>query len=385
LNKIIEKIFSTNLIYRWSELPRPIEFKVSDRESMKAMVAYLLSGYEENINYDILIKLSLASIFRKSIITDIKNSIYEYLIKEDVLINEFVYNELEKIILDKELLIYIKNYDKFESKEKELLDIAGLIATEYELKYIKEFDSDNFEFKNIFKSYQERIEIAMENNGYRKFKKNKKIKKIIDIINALRFQKRGSRVPIFPSYSVLSHMYFVAVINYFLTREYMMKNKIYDKSLIETKIYYNFYASLFHDLLESLTRDIISPLKQKISKLDKALEKYELKLLDENILPNIPSKLKSEFKKFLIKPFSNKLIIGNNIEYDVSDDIMLYNKGIDGKLLKVGDDLSAYFEIIKNPYTDFNSELKTAKERIKEKYRNVRIYNLNVFEYFDEK
>jgi putative hydrolase of HD superfamily len=382
LNKIIEKIFSTNLIYRWSELPRPIEFKVSDRESMKAMIAFLLSGYENNINYNILIKLSLASIFRKSVITDIKNSIYEYLVKENVMIDEYVFTELKKVIDDDDLLIFIKNYDKFETKEKELLDVAGLIATEYELKYIKEFDADNFEFKNIYKSYKKRAKETLKNKGYRKFKKNKKIKKLIDIINALRFQKRGSRVPIFPNYSVLSHMYFVAIINYFLTKEYINKNKIIDKTLIENKLYNNFYTSLFHDLLESLTRDIISPLKQKVDKLDNVLEQYEHIILKRDILPVVPKKLRFEFEKFLIKPFSNKLIIENYIEYDVDDDTLLYNNGIDGKLLKVGDDLTAFYEILKNPYTNFNEELKLALNRIVDKYKNVRIYNLDIEKYF---
>ena len=57
----------------------------------------------------------------------------------------------------------------------------------------------------------------------------------------------------------------------------------------------NFYCALFHDLPESLTRDIISPVKYGIDGLNEIISDYEMRLIEDKILPYIPQSFRDEF------------------------------------------------------------------------------------------
>lgn len=78
-------------------------------------------------------------------------------------------------------------------------------------------------------------------------------------------------------------MLVVAILGYF----YSLKIKACDKRLEN-----NFYCALFHDLPESLTRDIISPVKYGIDGLHDIINDYEMKLINERILPFVPEGLR---------------------------------------------------------------------------------------------
>jgi len=346
IKKINELLMQTYLIHRWTEIPRPIDFPLSDRESLKSMIAYILSGYE-NIDYERLILLSISSILRKTIITDIKNYLYMDLKKLNTNFDLYILKKLENLKLNKKLLFYIKDYENNKSKEKKILNYAGLIATKYELKYIKNFDKKNYEFKKVNHSFKKEWKNFKRTKYYQYYKKHKKL---IDIFNSLRFQKRGNRLPLFPRYSVLTHMQIVALFNYFIIFDYELLK--YSK----INLYYTYYISLFHDLLEVFTRDIITPLKKEIPELEDNLKYFENKILIKQLHPLFPEKLKKDFILFLKEPFKDKYI---------------NNKLLKASLLKIGDDIFAYNEVKNNPYKI--AELSIAKKRIEKKYQNTKL------------
>ena len=69
-------------------------------------------------------------------------------------------------------------------------------------------------------------------------------------------------------------MLVVAILSYF----YSLKAKACKKRLEN-----NFFCALFHDLPESLTRDIISPVKYGVKGLNEIISEYEMRLIDERI------------------------------------------------------------------------------------------------------
>ncbi|GAB1428902.1 hypothetical protein MASR2M17_23370 [Aminivibrio sp.] len=71
----------------------------------------------------------------------------------------------------------------------------------------------------------------------------------------LRFQKRWSQTPRIPETSVLGHMFIVACLAYFFSIAV---------GACPVRRHNNFYAGLFHDIPELLTRDIISPVKSSV-------------------------------------------------------------------------------------------------------------------------
>ncbi|MFG5142118.1 HD domain-containing protein, partial [Campylobacter lari] len=224
--------------------------------------------------------------------------------------------------------------------------------------------------------------------GARKIALNQKIAKIIDLSGRLRFQKRWAQTPRIPETAVLGHMLVVAILSYF----YSLEVNACDKRLEN-----NFYCALFHDLPESLTRDIISPVKYGIDGLNEIINEYEMKLINEKILPFVPHSLKDEFsyilgirKKsdlenvFIKNEFENRTYKNANISV-CSGSLNSFNDdeygAIDGKALKCCDKLAAFIEAaLSISYGVKSKELESGFKGMFENFKeNPTINGVNFF------
>jgi putative hydrolases of HD superfamily len=161
-------------------------------------------------------------------------------------------------------------------------------------------------------------------------------------------------------------MLIVAILGYF----YSLKIGACEKRLQN-----NFYCALFHDLPEALTRDIISPVKYSVSGLDDIISEYEIKKIEEDILPYVPSQISQSFQYLLglyaeneKNEFLNKI---NEKKIIVVDTLATYNEdrfnAIDGVALKNCDRLSAFIEAALSISHGVKSkELIQGKEYIKQ-------------------
>lgn len=156
-------------------------------------------------------------------------------------------------------------------------------------------------------------------------------------------KKRWSQTPRIPETSVLGHMLTVALFGYFYSL---------DVNACGKRLQNNFYTALFHDLPEALTRDIISPVKYCVDDLSEIISEYEIIKIEDDIMPNIPEKIKEEFSYLLglydgIKDEFLDKINEDSIQI-VNDGLASYNvdkyNAIDGKALKQCDKLSAFIE-----------------------------------------
>ena len=176
---------------------------------------------------------------------------------------------------------------------------------------------------------------------------NQKLAKLVDLAGRLRFQKRWAQTPRIPETAVLGHMLVVAILSYFYSLEVKAC-----KSRLEN----NFFCALFHDLPESLTRDIISPVKYGIEGLNEIISEYEMRLIDEKILPFVPENFRDEFSYILGIRMEGGKFIKNEFENRICEKKPLHHEGtmenvnedkfnaIDGKALKFCDKLAAFFE-----------------------------------------
>lgn len=227
---------------------------------------------------------------------------------------------------------------------------------------------------NLKKAVEEEIEDYYELIGVRKIALKQKLSRFIDLSGKLRFQKRWAQTPRIPETSVLGHMLIVSLFSYF----YSLEVKACDK-----RVENNFFCALFHDLPEALTRDIITPVKYSVSGLDEIISDYEIKKIDEDILPLIPDQLVDEFS-YLLGIYGDRKdefldkIYQTNIK--IVDDLSLYNEDryrpIDGVALKACDRLAAYMESTLSIHHGVKSnELIKGREQIIEKLRQNPIIN----------
>ncbi|MBE0491466.1 MAG: HD family hydrolase [Sulfurospirillum sp.] len=372
---LIEQFFAAASIQRWNDYPRMVELVELDKQAHKFIIAYFIANMEQEgtINHVHLIEAGIFEFLRRVVVTDIRPDVFrKALQKKEKEINKWVFSKLNHLLVAVQDGAFLQRFEQYLNdtnmykKERFILKAASYLATKWEFSIVYQTSKFLNGIDRVKEAVDEEIEDYYELIGVRKIALNQKLSKIIDLSGRLRFQKRWAQTPRIPETSVLGHMLIVAIMGYF----YSIKVQACDKRLEN-----NFYCALFHDLPEALTRDIISPVKYSVSGLDDIISEYEIEMIENEILPYLPSKLLASFQYLLglygkneKNEFLNKINENNHIK--IVDSIDSYNENrynaIDGKALKNCDRLAAFIEAVLSISHGVKSkELLQGKEFIK--------------------
>ncbi|MPP95946.1 HD domain-containing protein [Campylobacter jejuni] len=365
--KLIEHIFKAASISRWNDYPRMANLVELDKQAHKFIIAYFIAKMEKDVDMRVIIEGGIFEFLSRVVVTDIRPDVYHEIVRQKKAeVNAWVLSKIEPMIEDIEDGEFLKRFEAYlngnaYAKERLILKAASYFATRWEFNIVYQTSAFLNDIDEIKNKVEEELEDYYELIGARKIALNQKIAKIIDLSGRLRFQKRWAQTPRIPETAVLGHMLVVAILGYF----YSLKIKACDKRLEN-----NFYCALFHDLPESLTRDIISPVKYGIDGLHDIINDYEMKLINERILPFVPEGLRAEFSyilgiregrngesNFVKNEFENRTYKNAKIEL-CSGSLSSFNENefgaIDGKALKYGES-----NFVKNEFE--NRTYKNAK------------------------
>lgn len=348
--KIIEYIFSSASIQRWNDYPRMVELVELDKQAHKFVIAYFIAKMEKDVNMTHLIEAGIFEFLRRVVVTDIRPDVFRNALqKKKKEINSWVIGKLKTSLADIDDGNFLQKFEEYLNdettyqKERFIHKAASYLSTRWEFSIVYQTSQFLNDIESVKKAVEEEIEDYYELIAVRKIALNKKLAKVIDLSGRLRFQKRWAQTPRIPETSVLGHMLTVAIFSYF----YSLKVNACPKRLES-----NFFCALFHDLPEALTRDIISPVKYSVDDLSEIISEYEIAKIEEEILPNIPESLRSEFAYILglmgdkKDEFLDRVI--DNGEVKAVDSVSSYNldkySAIDGHALKQCDKLSAFIE-----------------------------------------
>jgi len=348
--KIIDYIFSSASIQRWNDYPRMVELVELDKQAHKLIIAYFIAKFEKDVDYNHLIEAAIFEFLRRVVVTDIRPDVFRNALQKRAKeINSWVVANLEKSLGEINNGIFLQKFEEYLNnpniyrKERFILKAASYLSTRWEFSIVYQTSTFLSDIEEVKKSVEEEIEDYYELIGVRKIALNKKLAKVVDLSGRLRFQKRWAQTPRIPETSVLGHMLTVAIFAYF----YSIKVNACPK-----RIENNFFTSLFHDLPEALTRDIITPVKYSVDDLSDIIAEYEIKKIQDAILPNIPEFMHDEFCYILGMYEDSKDEFANRIyqngKITLIDDVSKYNmdkfNAIDGEALKQCDKLSAFVE-----------------------------------------
>jgi putative hydrolase of HD superfamily len=348
--KIIEYIFSSASIQRWNDYPRMVELVELDKQAHKFVIAYFIAKMEKDVNMTHLIEAGIFEFLRRVVVTDIRPDVFRNALqKKKKEINSWVIGKLRTSLADIDDGNFLQKFEEYLNdettyqKERFIHKAASYLSTRWEFSIVYQTSQFLNDIESVKKAVDEEIEDYYELIAVRKIALNKKLAKVIDLSGRLRFQKRWAQTPRIPETSVLGHMLTVAIFSYF----YSLKVNACPKRLES-----NFFCALFHDLPEALTRDIISPVKYSVDDLSEIISEYEIAKIEEEILPNIPESLRSEFAYILgligdkKDEFLDRII--DNGEVKAVESVSSYNldkySAIDGHALKQCDKLSAFIE-----------------------------------------
>lgn len=351
--KLIEHIFKAANISRWNDYPKMVDLVELDKQAHKFIIAYFIAKLEHDVDMRYIIEGGVFEFLSRVVVTDIRPDVFHHIQKtKSVQINSWILTNLEPLIEDIEDGKFLERFkyfqdDKTHQKEKLILKAASYLATKWEFSIVYQTSKFLNGIDELKQQVDEELEDYYELIGVRKIALNQKLARIVDLSGRLRFQKRWAQTERIPETAVLGHMLVVAIFGYF----YSLKVGACDKRLEN-----NFYCALFHDLPESLTRDIISPVKYGIDGLNEIISEYEMRLIEDKILPYVPQSFRADFSYILgvrddngtLKKdeFENRINRINPQAYHGSMDNVNSNEynSIDGKALKYCDNLAAFVE-----------------------------------------
>ena len=375
--KIIDYIFSSASIQRWNDYPRMVELVELDKQAHKFIIAYFIAKFEKDVNFTHLIEAGIFEFLRRVVVTDIRPDVFRNALQKRAKeINSWVIANLKDSLEEIDNGIFLQKFEDYLNnptmyqKERFILKAASYLSTKWEFSIVYQTSAFLSDIEDVKKSVEEELEDYYELIGVRKIALNKKLAKIVDLSGRLRFQKRWAQTPRIPETSVLGHMLTVAIFSYFFSLEV---------NACEKRLENNFFVSLFHDLPEALTRDIITPVKYSVDDLSDIIAEYEIKKINDEILPNIPENIHDEFCYLLGMFEEHKDEFENRIyekEIQIVEDTSKYNMNkyntIDGAALKQCDKLSAFVEASLSISHGIKSkELINGKKQIMKSFKDV--------------
>ncbi len=388
----IELIFDAASIQRWNDHIRPSKgFTELDKQSHKMMYAYVLAKIEESdrnckINWRLIIEGGIYEFFHRIMLTDIKPPIFHMLMEEKgEMLNDWVldqlkakrFNEIGEDFFDK-FRLYLKD-PQYAVMEKKILRAAHYLATNWEFEIIYNLNKNLYGLEATREEIINEIEEHYDLAGVQKLILGKKTRSFLSLVGQLRFQQRWAQSPRVPETSVLGHMLTVAILSYFCTIQLNGCDK---------RITNNYFAALFHDLPEVLTRDIVSPVKRSVEGLEQLIKDIENKQLEDKIFPLLPISWRKEIKYLVEKEFDSRIIKDGEIIIVTSDKINeFYNQNeyqpVDGEIIRGCDHLSACIEAYLSISHGITSKsLKEGLESLHERYKDKNIAGINFGELF---
>jgi len=358
--KLALKIFEGFSIQRWNDLIRPFDLVEMDKAAEKMVLAYIIGKYEENkgkfIDWKWMIYASLFDLLRKISLCDIKAPVQQMLRRqfpnEYMHLNEWVLNQYRQIMPDEELFaeftIYVGRQSGSFSIPEELKTTMDVYRAAHKYSTMRELEmlsvvNEKERLKNIRNDLEAEIQPYLYLEGLQKLVTHQKAFDFILKIEQLRFQTRWNQTPRIPATSVLGHCLYVAIMTLLLGRE--SNPKMCDRRVIN-----NYFSALFHDLPESVTRDIISPVKTATDDLPNIVKKIEDEIVSKELVPLMEPFFADELIYYTSDEFTDRILDkkGKIVHVSWEDLNKKYNtpefEPIDGRLVRICDHFSALME-----------------------------------------
>ena len=387
-------IYEAAGMQRWNDHIRPHKgFTELDKQSHKLFYAYVLGRFEEDagnpVKWTELIEGAIFEFFRRILLTDIKPPIFHKLMeKHGGQLNRLVLESLrDKGVFEIEggFGERMEGYffdPSLSAHEKRILMASHYLATSWEFDIVYRLNTGFYGLDETKRSIEGQIGEHHDIYGVHKLIFDKKTRDFLNLVGQLRFQQRWAQTPRIPETSVAGHMLIVAILSYILSIE---------ADACEKRRYNDFFAGLFHDMPEVLTRDIISPVKNSIEGISELIKDIEDSQMEEVIYPLLPDNWRREVRYFTENEFAKKIMDGGEVREVGNGEIGLYYNQdgfspVDGDIIEFCDKFAAYIEACLSIEHGISSHyLEDGHRQLYEKYGGMKPAGLNVgmlFDYF---
>lgn len=295
-------------IKRWNNFPRIEDITPLDNTWFVIHISLFLAEIEEKnwkkIDKEYLIKKIIFDLFKALILSDINSWTRDYIINIDDTIMQKLEDKVLKYLLSFNWDNFLKNdiNNILNEKNKELEDNLIIAAKKFAWYHECLVNSRVFLFTydvamNQIQDYLEKnkknlysLKILLENDNYKKY-----LWHIRRLSHATRWSWKKRNYPI----SVMSHLTVITFISYVLVS--LENNSWENYNILEIML-----KSIYHDIPEAITWDIITPTKKAVDWFREILEKVEEKMMKDYFFVYIDDNYKNKVSKYMLDPFSWK-------------------------------------------------------------------------------
>ncbi len=291
---LLRSLFSGVYMLRWNDKLRPCPLVEIDKQAHKMIVAALLLSRARASRGDSpedylrlegeVVEGALFDYLFRMVVTDIKPPIF-YRVKQNRERWEGLVGYGLKV-LEPVLSPLGDFWERCQAwhrgelgspEARDLLLAAHTFASRWEFSIIRPLNFFDREMPAIAENFREKFDsLGGRVEGLEDLLDEKRaLGRLASFCGQLRFQVRWTQIPRIPQTDVLGHMFFVAALAYLCSLSL---------GLCGARRANNFFAGLFHDLPELLTRDIISPVKRSSTTFAKLIGECEREELDRLVL-----------------------------------------------------------------------------------------------------
>ena len=301
--KAINEVFKRlNNLRRWTNFITEGKYDEISKQALNCNICFILALEAEQkgipINWERFPKIAIYRAFQKAYVN---YDTPEHILKEICDLGEIPFEKsfaevTERTIAqltDESFASWVK--EGCGTVEERIYKAATKIATFLELKELQGHMNGGYatKYEEVVKSmgkYEDIpgfITLSDTEGGYFK---------VFRSISKLRNQNRWAAYSYLVDCSVLGHLFDTAIFAYFMALE---KG---ETEAVATKC---FFMGIFHDVPEAFTRDIPSPIKDKIPGFRELTEKYELQMMEKNVYPYLSEETANALKEVMFEDEQN--------------------------------------------------------------------------------
>lgn len=304
---LLKLLFSKGLsIKRWNNFPRVEDITPLDNAWFVIHIALFLSHLEEKnwkkVDKKYIIKKIIFDLFKTLVLSDINSWTRDYILKIDPKTMDDLENKVLDYFLSMEGWDFLKKDIKeaFSNKEDSLENRIILWAKKFAWHqecvinarvFLYAYDVALDEIDNYLENNKDKLyslKELLKNDNYKNY-----LSHIRRLSHAMRWSWKQRRYPV----SVMSHLVIVTFISYVLANLENENGWEYDSFDIMIK-------SIYHDIPEAITWDIITPIKNSVPEFRKTLEKVEEKMMNDYFFVYVDEQYKKEISNYMLNPFS---------------------------------------------------------------------------------
>lgn len=294
---------------RWNNYPRVEDISHMDHIGFVIHVSLFLAYLEEKqgnkVDREFLLKRIIFQSFSKLVLSDISSGTRDYIMRFDA----EIFAKIEKKSLDAILQLEAPEYIKIDIKnilndtqhtlEHKIISAAKEYSAYRECLVNQKVFEDMYEvpFRSIQKQLEQlrgelrSFDVLLGNDNYIKF-----LSHIRRLSHSMRWNQERRIYPI----SVMSHLVIITYIVYIIGMIENHSGKNYDLEELMLR-------TIYHDIPEAITGDIITPTKKSVEWFDTLLERVEIQMMDDYIFSYVWEDYKQEVFEYMLHPFEWEL------------------------------------------------------------------------------